>query len=364
VKVALDEPAKLERAMARLFPDMTWRDRATLDWVVLPRLRQKLAELSRTTDRPLPFNNGAPGLTNGVAALKGQLNLVSPHVFVDGAGFVSIPDLADRAFRSALLADGAYAEKGRPRFRPIDAAEAAQRDAGAIAGIASFFMVPSMGLSSSRAESAIPELVPVIRYLARARPAAFPGPIDPARADAGRLVYARACATCHGRYEESLTQPRLVSFPNWAGDVGTDRSRVDAFDARLAAAVARTEHGRRHIDAAHTGVIAAPVLAGLWSSAPYLTNGSIPTLRHLLEPDTRPVRFVVGGHRLDFERVGIAGATDASGTWADRTSYRPYSTPVTIDTQKAGFSSRGHEAEVRGLSDEERTQLLEYLKLL
>jgi hypothetical protein len=37
---------------------------------------------------------------------------------------------------------------------------------------------------------------------------------------------------------------------------------------------------------------------------------------------------------------------------------------VTIDTQKAGFSSRGHEAEVRGLSDEERTQLLEYLKLL
>jgi hypothetical protein len=36
------------------------------------------------------------------------------------AGFTSIPDLADRSFRSALLYDGAYAPQGQPRWRSDD----------------------------------------------------------------------------------------------------------------------------------------------------------------------------------------------------------------------------------------------------
>lgn len=140
VKSALMDERLLMRALRQLFPDLTLRERLTLDWVVLPSLRKRLAELTRTIDRPLPFNNGAPGLTNGVAALKMQLGLASRHQYVDGAGFVSIPDLSDRNFRSALLADGAYAPKGMPRFRRIADAEAAKRNLDELAGLSSFFM--------------------------------------------------------------------------------------------------------------------------------------------------------------------------------------------------------------------------------
>jgi mono/diheme cytochrome c family protein len=358
----LNQPAFL-KAMQRLFPGMTVRERVTLTWFALPRLRQRIAELANTIDKPLPFRNGGPGLTNGVAALKLQLGLARHHEFVDGAGFVSIPDLADRNFRSALLADGAYAPKAATRFQPLTSTEAAARDPRKLAEIASFFMVPTMGLTSVRATAAIPELTAVMAYLMRVRAPSFPGPIDRDSAARGKEVYARTCASCHGTYDNSLVSPRLLSFPNWAGNVGTDMSRVSAFTPALKAAVDKTAHGKRHLDAAATGAIAAPLLSGVWSSAPYLTNGSIPTLRHFLTPQSRPTRFMTGGHRLSMTDIGIDGVM-REGFWAFPEGYQPYARPVVIDTTALGFSNRGHDKEVESLDPQERDALLEYLKLL
>ena len=93
-------------------------------------------------------------------------------------------------------------------------------------------------------------------------------------------------------------------------------------------------------------------------------NGSVPTIRHLLEPATRPTRFIVGGHRLDLARLGIAGTATVDGNWVYPEGYQPFSAPVTIDTTKPGFSNAGHEAEVSGLTAAERDALIEYLKLL
>lgn len=364
VKQALENEPALLSAMQRLFPDMSLRERLTLRWIALPKLRDRILELANGMDRPLPFRNGAPGLTNGVAALKLQLGLVSRDSFVDGTGFVSIPDLADRNFRSALLADGAYAPKSDTRFHRITQKEAEARRPETLAAIASFFMVPTMGLTSERAEVANPELTAVMAYLAYARAPQFPGPIDRNRALMGKDVYARACASCHGTYTDSLMSPKLLSFPNWAGNVGTDMSRAKAFTPELKVAVDKTSHGKRHLDAAATGVIAAPLLSGLWASAPYFVNGSVPTLKHLLEPETRPIRFMTGGHRLDLDQVGIAGVLSADGTWAYPADYVPYTNPALIDTRKPGFSNLGHETEVRGLTANDRTNLIEYLKLL
>ena len=109
---------------------------------------------------------------------------------------------------------------------------------------------------------------------------------------------------------------------------------------------------------------AAPPLSGVWASAPYFVNGSVPTIRHLLEPATRPTRFMVGGHRLDLARLGIAGTATVDGNWVYPEGYQPFSAPVTIDTTKPGFSNAGHEAEVSGLTAAERDALIEYLKLL
>lgn len=363
LKPALADDAALWRAIDRLFPDLSWRERLSLTWLVLPRARARMAELVAAGDRPLPFGNGAPGLTNGVAALKFRLGLVPAGHRVAPGGYVSIPDLADRAFRSALLADGAYAPPGAPRFAPRTAEAAARADPRDLARIGSLFTVPSMGVAPERALAAIPAFTEIAGFLGQYRPQRFPAPVDSGLLALGRTTYARACAACHGSYDDNLDQPRLTAFPNWAGDVGTDMSRAKAFDQALARQVNATVYSR-YLTAAATGRLAAPLLSGVWASAPYFTNGSVPTLRHLLEPETRPERFMVGGHRLDLANVGLALAAGADGVWRDPSGYRPFSGAVEIDTRQPGFSNRGHEREVSGLNAEERRALIEYLKLL
>lgn len=361
-RVFADEDA-FWQAVARLHPALSWREKLTLRWIVLPRAKARMAERLQAGDSPLPFSNGAPGLTNGVAALKLRLGLVPPHGRIADGGFVSIPDLADRSFRSALLADGAYTWPGRERLQPRDAAQAQAADPRDLARIGSFFTVPSMGMTPERALAIIPDLTDIARYLAHYRPQAFPGPIRTASLPLGQAAYARECARCHGDYDDNLEKPRLLRFPNWAGDVGTDMSRARAFDPELAARVNASAY-RETISAAATGKLAAPLLSGVWASAPYFVNGSVPTLRHLLEPATRPERFMTGGHRLDFARVGLALEPNASGLWRDGSGYRGFAGAVAIDTRKPGFSNRGHEQEVSGLTPDERDALLEYLKLL
>jgi mono/diheme cytochrome c family protein len=364
LKRALADEPGLMAAIERLFPQMGLREKLTLRWLAIPRGKDALAKLQASIDRPLPFPNGVPGSTNGVAALKHQLHVSRRDRYNHGAGFVSVPVLADRFWRSALLADGAYVAKGKERFRVVDSAEEKAREPREFAAIASFFMVPSMGMSDARVAAAIPELTEVMRWLRDFSAPRYPGPLDRSLAAAGRDVYARACARCHGSYDESLDRPRLQSFPNWAGDVGTDRSRVEAFTPALTQAVQATLHGRTYLDAASTGKTAAPLLSGVWASAPYFVNGSVPTIRHLLEPVTRPTRFMVGGHRLDLARLGIAGAAAPDGSWVYPEGYQPFSAPVMIDTTKPGFSNAGHEREVSGLTAAERDALVEYLKLL
>lgn len=70
-------------------------------------------------------------------------------------------------------------------------------------------------------------------------------------------------------------------------------------------------------------------LAGLWASAPFLHNGSVPTLYDLLSPaEDRPAQFRVGSREFDPVKVGLAPAGD------------PY---WVFDVTEEGNSNRGHE---------------------
>lgn len=354
LRAQIDSPALIPTAQA-LFPDMGWRERTSLRLIVLPLARRRLAALA-DTDRPLPFTNGAPGSTNGVAALK--LALQTP--FIDGgrgdAGVVSIPDLGDRGWRSSLLADGIYGVPGAlpgPTSAPPDAARLR-----ALAAITTFFTVPSMGVHPDKAQGSLPDAQAIMAFLSRYRAQPFPGAIDRAAAARGRSIYARECAACHGSYDTSLVAPKLTSFPNWRGDVGTDPLRATNFDAPLAAAVGSSPY--RDLIAVKPGrVYVAPPLSGLWASAPYLHNGSVPTLADLLSPEARPRRFMVGGHALDLRKVGLR--LDADGRYPQ--GYRPFATPAWIDTAALGLHAGGHR-HGEGLSAADKRSLIEYLKLL
>jgi hypothetical protein len=89
-------------------------------------------------------------------------------------------------------------------------------------------------------------------------------------------------------------------------------------------------------------------LNGIWATAPYLHNGSVPTLVELLKPaEDRAKTFHVGIQEFDPVNVG----------------FKDDPTQPLYDTTVEGNSNKGHEYGV-DLSEDDRRDLLEYLKSL
>ncbi len=355
-QVAMADPDGLMRTLDALFPDTSAAERFTLHYLVLPQVRSRLSAL-RALGRPLAFPNGSPGATNGVAALKMMLHVPMTGGGKGETGFTSIPDLGAQGLRTSLLYDGAYAPVGAPRQAGEIPADVTPAHTSALAAVATFFSVPSMGVKPANTLKNQARAEAVFAFLGDYHAPAFPGAIDSVSAERGRRIYAGQCAACHGTYDAS-DHPKLVSFPNWIGDVGTDRTRADAFTPDLVRAVTETAY-RKTIAAAHTGQYVAPPLSGLWLSAPYLHNGSVPTLMALLTPSARPQSFLVGGHRLDFKAMGID--LTPQGTYP--AGYVPWSTPQRLDTTQPGLSNAGHTFGAT-LTPRQKQDLINYLKLL
>ena len=102
------------------------------------------------------------------------------------------------------------------------------------------------------------------------------------------------------------------------------------------------------------GAYEARVLQGIWAAAPYLHNGSVPTLADLLKPSAqRPAQFAVGT-TYDVDNVGLA-ATQGSAS--------AIRTVTDCGDLNSGNSRCGHEFGTN-LSDPDKKALLEYLKTL
>lgn len=96
------------------------------------------------------------------------------------------------------------------------------------------------------------------------------------------------------------------------------------------------------------------VMQGIWATAPYLHNGSVPTLADLLErPQDRPVSFRLG-RNYDIARIGLA--RDQGASTAERRT-------TGCDRRNSGNSRCGHDFGTN-LNDAEKRALLEYLKTL
>lgn len=94
---------------------------------------------------------------------------------------------------------------------------------------------------------------------------------------------------------------------------------------------------------------AAP-LAGIWATAPYLHNGSVPNLYELLLPSNeRTTKFYVGSREFEPKKVGFK-TEQAAGT-------------TLFDTSLPGNSNAGHDT-YGTFNEEQRWQLVEYLKSL
>jgi hypothetical protein len=200
-------------------------------------------------------------------------------------------------------------------------------------------------------------------WIAALEPPKWTGPLDQSLADKGAGVFAEHCASCHGSHGAGGSYPdRVIPIE----EVGTDRVRLDSLTAKERAELTSSWFGHFGADGrdledrtAPTGYVPPP-LDGVWATAPYLHNGSVPTLWHVLHPAERPVVWRRTPTGYDDIRVGLeveelADLPPGRLRSSDRRTF--------FDTRKPGKSAAGHDFP-DALTEDEKTAVLEYLKTL
>lgn len=175
----------------------------------------------------------------------------------------------------------------------------------------------------------------------------YPFAIDTARVARGAVLFDAQCKSCHGG-------ARTWSVIDLA-EIKTDANRVSVVTQPAIDDINRMRGtGWQFGHFAKTNGYLTGLLDGIWLRAPYLHNGSVPTLRDLLKPAAqRPTTFFRGNDTYDKTSVGFVSTVATEGS----TRY------TQIDTRRAGNGNGGHEYGTT-LSAGEIDDLLEYLKTL
>jgi len=180
-------------------------------------------------------------------------------------------------------------------------------------------------------------------------PPKYPFAVDADRASRGKLLFDQQCAGCHsfGGQKTGTVEP--------IGSIGTDPARLNSYTFLFATAQAALypESQYRFTHFSKTDGYANQPLDGIWARAPYLHNGSVPTLADLLnDPTLRPKKFARGYDVYDSAKVGFVSDTPAALRQGSL-----------YDTSIAGNDNRGHLFGTT-MSSIQKVDLLEYLKTL
>ncbi len=200
-------------------------------------------------------------------------------------------------------------------------------------------------------------------YLLSLQPPEYPLAIVAARAERGKAVFEQTCARCHGTYGARRSYPgKIVPLDV----IGTDPARSLGLSDRAVEHYNATWFGEGHpVDTERVGY-QAPPLDGIWASAPYLHNGSVPTLHALLKSSTRPSRFSrppsTDFEYYDTQQVGwkFHELTDEEIAAMKISTHKAH---FLYDTSRFGLGNRGHTFGDK-LSEDQRMDLIEYLKTL
>lgn len=220
-----------------------------------------------------------------------------------------------------------------------------------------FVMIP--GNSGATLRSWEQDYFDILAWIESLEAPKYPWPIDRTLAAEGKLAFDRVCASCHGTYGKGASYPnRIVPL----SEVQTDPIRLRSLTVEYRSAMQEGwfgDYGTKPYVTDPEGYVAPP-LDGIWASAPYLHNGSVPTLWHLLHPNERPTVWRRTENGYDQSQVGLEVTTfeDLPGTARGSSERREY-----FDTRRPGKSAAGHLFPYR-LTEDEKRSVLEYLKTL
>lgn len=195
----------------------------------------------------------------------------------------------------------------------------------------------------------------VLSFIYSIEPPKYPKPVDHALAEKGRIVFENSCSNCHGSYGSNGQYPNLL-IPE--SIIGTDSMLnknnyqvSDMIDWYNKSWFSQGDHPAKLTP--YNGYIAPP-LDGVWITAPYFHNGSVPTIEAVLDSKLRPEFWTrsFDSTNYDYEKLGWQfKQVDGPG---DKYIY---------NTRLPGYGNYGHTFGDQ-LSGEERKAVIEYLKTL
>jgi len=195
----------------------------------------------------------------------------------------------------------------------------------------------------------------VFAFIKSIQPPKYPYPVNTQLAAQGKQVFITTCSRCHGDYGDENKYPNLL-IPE--SIIQTDSllfkanyqnpQFVDWFNKSW---YAKGEHAAKLEP--YNGYVAPP-LDGIWVTAPYLHNGSVPTLAALLNSKLRPAYWQrdFKHPQYDYDNIG----------WKYETKQQA-DNKKTYNTSLPGYGNYGHTFG-DALSEENRKALIEYLKTL
>jgi mono/diheme cytochrome c family protein len=205
-----------------------------------------------------------------------------------------------------------------------------------------------------RIDARFPDVLAWIRTI---EPPKYPYPIDRDLAAKGQLIFKKSCSKCHGTYGDSISYPNLLIDLE---KIGTDPALATAYktypDYHTWYNNSWYGQGPNKGQLLPNNGYVAPPLDGIWATAPYLHNASVPTLEDLLNSPQRPVywkrSFDNTEAHYDQVKVGWQYSIEAAKKGKE-----------TYDTTLPGYGNGGHRFGDK-LTAEERKAVIEYLKTL
>ncbi len=199
-------------------------------------------------------------------------------------------------------------------------------------------------------------------YIASLQPPPWPFDVDTALAAAGESLFEANCAQCHGSYGDQPTYPaQLVPIEV----VGTDSTLVDFVHGdgvRFIDWFNRSYYGQLSVAAPGAGYVAPP-LDGIWATGPFLHNGSVPSIRAVLDSANRPRYWQHSAQSTDskahYNQRDLGWNYESLTTGKDPQG----GTPLVYDTDLPGYANTGHRFGDH-LSEHERSAVIEYIKTL
>lgn len=212
-----------------------------------------------------------------------------------------------------------------------------------------------------------PDFADIRAYLLTLEPPKYPFPVDGERAAAGKAIFDRTCARCHGTDGPDGRYPNKI-IP--LDEIGTDPTLAEGFPADGVEHYLKSWFAREHgpdgtpYHGLNGGGYQAPPLDGLWATAPYFHNGSVPTVYHVLKSRARPKIFTRSfqGEEEDYDRRKLGWKVTVLEE-APAPDLPTIERRKIYDTTQPGRGNGGHTFGDR-LTEDERRAVIEYLKTL